>query len=86
MFMPFSAMFSSKSSPESTPRASISSAEITDTGRAPVIDAPLICEPTTTTSSTSEIASASSCANTVVTGISSASKKKFLNFIKFPFI
>ena len=47
-------MLSNSSSPESIPRASISSDEITDTGSAPVIFAPLICEPTTTTSSTSE--------------------------------
>jgi len=46
-------MLSNNSSPESTPRASISSAVITDTGSAPVIFAPLICDPTTTTSSTS---------------------------------
>ena len=47
-------MLSNNSSPESIPKASISSDEIIDTGRAPVILAPLICDPTTTTSSTSE--------------------------------
>ena len=56
-------MFSSRSSPESTPMASISSLEIIDTGRAPVIFAPLICDPTTTTSSTSLSFVESSCAN-----------------------
>jgi len=35
-------MFSNNSVPSSTPRISISSDEITVTGRAPVIEAPLI--------------------------------------------
>ena len=39
--------------------------EIIETGKAPVIFAPLICEPTTTTSSTSLNLVASSCAKAV---------------------
>ena len=46
-------MFSSKSSPESTPIASISALDMTETGKAPVIFAPFIWLPVTTTSSTS---------------------------------
>ena len=57
MFWPSSAILSKSSSPESTPSASISSDEIIETGRAPVILAPLICDPTTTTSSTSDAVS-----------------------------
>ena len=44
-------MFSSNSTPESSPKISISSDEITETGSAVLIEAPLICEPSTTTSS-----------------------------------
>ena len=63
MFIPFSAMFSNNSSPESTPKDSISSNSITETGKEPVILAPLICEPVTVISSTSLLAdAASSCA------------------------
>jgi hypothetical protein len=51
---PFSAILATSSSPDSIPRASISSDVIIDTGSEPVIFAPLICEPTTTISSTSE--------------------------------
>ena len=49
-------MFSIKSSPESTPIASMSSLERIETGKAPVILAPLIWLPVTTTSSTSSSA------------------------------
>ena len=49
------------SSPDSIPSPSISSEVIIDTGNDPVIFAPLICEPTTVISSTSEFAA--SCAN-----------------------
>ena len=46
-------MFSIKSSPESTPSASMSAPVRIETGKAPVIFAPLIWLPVTTTSSTS---------------------------------
>ena len=63
--LPFSANSANSSSPDSTPRLSMSSAVMTVTGSAPVIFAPLICEPTTTTSSTSESPDSSeSCAYT----------------------
>ena len=54
LLLPISASSAKSSSPDSTPIPSISSVEITVTGRAPVIFAPLICDPTVTTSSTSE--------------------------------
>ena len=59
----------------------MSSADNTVTGKAAVIEAPLICEPTTTTSSTSESVSVSvlSCA-TNAKGISSKSEHKIFTF------
>ena len=54
LLFPFSAKSWKSSSPDSIAKLSISSAVITETGKAPVILAPLICDPTTTTSSTSE--------------------------------
>ena len=55
LLLPFSARSANSSSPDSTAKLSISSAVITVTGKEPVILAPLICDPTTTTSSTSEL-------------------------------
>ncbi len=57
-------MFSNSSSPESTPKASMSSNSMTETGSEPVIFAPLICDPVTVISSTSleALSAASSCA------------------------
>ena len=70
-------MLSRSSSPESIPSASISSEVITETGKAPVILAPLIWEPTTTTSSTSEaFASSLSCAETA-NGINKINDKEY---------
>ena len=68
-------MLSNNSSPESIPRALISSAVIIDTGSAPVIAAPLICEPTTTTSSTS-LLSVVSCAKIAIGKIKAKDNKK----------
>ena len=47
-------MLSSRSSPESAAIASMSMPVITETGKAPVILAPLICDPVTTISSTAD--------------------------------
>ena len=81
-FKPCSTKFSTNSSPSLTPKASISSALKTVTGSASVIDAPLICEPTTTTSSTSE--SVLSCA-IAATGRSNAKEKIYFKlFIVSP--
>ena len=78
-FRPCSTTFSINSSPSLTPRASISSAERTVTGSASVIDAPLICEPTTTTSSTSESESSLSWATTA-RGSNKTSENKYFKF------
>ena len=59
VLLPISASSANNSSPDSTPIPSMSSLVMTVTGRAPVIFAPLICDPTVTTSSTSEAASES---------------------------
>ena len=59
LLLPISANSANSSSPDSTPMPSISSDVITVTGRAPVIFAPLICDPVTTISSTSEALSVS---------------------------
>lgn len=70
---PFSAIAAKSSSPDSTAKPSMSSDVMIETGSAPVIFAPLICEPTTVTSSTSE-ALAVSCAKILkdnTTGIKS---------------
>ncbi len=57
-------MFSNNSSPESIPKASMSSNSMTETGSEPVIFAPLICDPVTVISSTSldDLLAVSSCA------------------------
>ena len=71
-FCPFSGISASSSSPESTPMASMASASSTLTASASDIDAPLICEPTTITSSS---AVSSSCANVVADRIAIATAK-----------
>ena len=81
MFIPFSAMFSNNSSPESTPKDSISSNSITETGKEPVILAPLICEPVTVISSTSLLADASSCAKPEVEIVSAKNAVTIYFFI-----
>ena len=56
---------------------------MTVTGKTPVIVAPLICEPTTTTSSTFE--SSDSCAKKYVVKINGSTKNIFFNII-IPFL
>ena len=67
-------MFSIKSSPESTPIASMSSLERIETGKAPVILAPLIWLPVTTTSSTSS-------AEKIASGLNSKLNRASLSII-----
>ena len=55
-FWPCSGSNSSRSSPDSTPNSSICSLSKTDTGKTPLMFAPLMCVPVTTTSSMTSFA------------------------------
>ena len=79
---PCSTRLSISSSPSDTPRASMSSVLMTVTGKTSVIDAPLICDPTTTTSSTS----GSDCAKSNVLKAKNIASNEYKYLIVSPYV